>query len=99
MQQSLPVHLLALPRMIGSASVRAALPWPALIDTLRKAMTEEVCVPLRHPHVVATEIAESNVLLLMPAWQTGKALGVKIVTETQGNGSLGLLPFIRSMCC
>ena len=43
-------------------------------------------VPLRHSHTVG----DRGNVLLMPAWQAGKHLGVKTVAIFPGNGAIGL---------
>jgi ornithine cyclodeaminase len=69
-----------------AASVRAALPFPALIEALREAFRRGAEVPLRHRH----DFGDGASLLLMPAWSGRQALGVKIVGVVAGNGARGL---------
>ena len=84
-----------IPRMqiIGGADIHRALDFPSLIDALR-AMFQGGCeVPARHHHRVAAATAEDipgaegtpGTLLVMPAWQVGRALGIKIVTVFPDN--------------
>ena len=73
-------------RLIDAVSVRAGLPYPALIEALRAAFRAGASVPLRHRHA----LPEAASLLLMPAWQGRAALGVKIVTVMPGNGARGM---------
>lgn len=47
-------------------------------------------MPLRHHHTVVQEGEPPATLLLMPAWQPGGSLGVKLVTVTPGNSQRGL---------
>lgn len=77
-------------RVIGAAEVDAALPVAALIDRLEQAFRDGAEVPLRHHHAVKTEDGLAGTLLLMPAWRTGGALGVKCVTVFPGNQARGL---------
>ncbi len=74
------------PVVIDLETARANLPFPALINALRTAFIAGAEVPLRHRH----ELPDNNTLLLMPAWQGVKALGVKIVTVYPRNGTRGL---------
>lgn len=71
---------------IAAAPVRDALPYPALVDALRKAFAEPAHVPRRHAH----DLSGQGTLLLMPAWQTGGSLGVKLVSVMPGNRERGL---------
>lgn len=74
------------PAVIDLAATRAALAFPALIAALRQAFIAGAEVPLRHRHATA----ENGTLLLMPAWRSGDAMGVKIVTVYPENGARGL---------
>jgi alanine dehydrogenase len=67
------------------------LNYPILIEALRKAFQEKYIVPPRHHHNYQNpkEGVEST-LLLMPAWQVGKYLGVKMVTVSPKNGKYNL---------
>jgi ornithine cyclodeaminase/alanine dehydrogenase-like protein (mu-crystallin family) len=71
-------------RIVDAAAVRAALPFPMLIDTLRQAFAAGCTVPLRHTHTV-----EGNTSLIMPAW-TARHYGVKIINIAPGNAARGL---------
>lgn len=73
---------------IAADHVRAALPYPALIDALQVAFarSDEVQVPRRHAHL----LPEDASLLLMPAWRAQRQLGVKLVTVTPNNREHGL---------
>jgi ornithine cyclodeaminase len=73
---------------ITADQVRAALPYPALIDTLRRAFAsaDQVQVPRRHAH----DLGHDATLLLMPAWREQKKLGVKMVTVAPNNNQQGL---------
>lgn len=67
------------------------LPMAALIDCLEQMFIEGCEVPLRHNHQIAgTTPAQDGIMLLMPAWQTGKRIGVKTVSIFPGNQALGL---------
>ncbi len=78
-------HATTLP-FIDAGRVRDALPYPALIDTLQSAFAGPAQVPRRHAH----DLSGQGTLLLMPAWQAGGQLGVKLVSVMPGNRELGL---------
>lgn len=66
---------------VAAAQVRNALAYPALIDALRRAFVEPAQVPRRHAH----DLCGEGTLLLMPAWQANRHLGVKLVSVMPGN--------------
>ena len=76
---------------LDAAAVDAALPVEALVDALEAAFREGREVPARHHYEipVGSGIAD-GALLLMPAWQTGRHVGIKIVTVFPDNGKRGL---------
>lgn len=71
---------------LAAARVHDALPYPALIDALRQAFAMPAEVPRRHAH----DLCGQGTLLLMPAWQAGGYLGVKLVSVMPGNRTRGL---------
>ena len=73
------------PIVIDTARTRASLAFERLIPALREAFVAGAETPLRHRHMLT-----DGALLLMPAWQSSSALGVKIVSVFPGNGKLGL---------
>ena len=73
-------------KVYSAAEVHAALPWPALAQTLEAAFVAGATeVPLRHAHA----LGDSASLLLMPAW-SADALGVKLVTVMPQAAAQGL---------
>lgn len=76
-------------RILDSTVTRDALPFAELIDALREMFIEGCHVPLRHNHKIATE-SDEGTLLIMPAWQEGRHLGIKTVNVFPGNAALGL---------
>jgi ornithine cyclodeaminase len=68
---------------VAADHVRAALPYPALMDALRVAFAEadQAQVPRRHAHPLPGDAT----LLLMPAWRAQRQLGIKLVTVTPSN--------------
>ncbi len=77
-------------RIVSAAEVHASLAFPALIEALAAMFKTGVEVPLRHHHGVAVPGAPEATLLLMPAWQPGTALGIKIVSVFPGNAAKSL---------
>ena len=76
---------------ISKEQLEGNLDYPTLIEALKKAFQEKYIVPTRHHHNYQNpkEGIEST-LLLMPAWQVGKYLGVKMVTVSPKNGKYNL---------
>lgn len=71
-------------RHFDAAAVRAALPFPVVIEALRAMFATGCTVPLRHTHQV-----EAFTSLIMPAW-TKRHYGVKVINIAPGNTALGL---------
>lgn len=76
-------------RVIGAADVERTLDYPGLVEKLRDAFRSDIAVPLRHHHTVPTYGAEDATLLLMPAWQRGRHIGIKLVTLFPDNDTRG----------
>lgn len=76
---------------IDGAALIKLLPYTELIPTLKRAFQQKYIVPQRHHHDYKnpSEGVDST-LLLMPAWQEGKYLGVKMVTVSPNNGKYDL---------
>lgn len=66
-----------------------ALPRSALINTLREAFKQGCESPLRHHHTIKIQDEADASLLLMPAWQSGKYLGIKNVIVVPDNHKRG----------
>lgn len=77
-------------RILDEAAVRAALPWDRLIARLRAVFAEGCVIPLRAAHTVEIPDDPDATLLMMPAWQGGRAIVVKIVNIVPGNSARGL---------
>jgi ornithine cyclodeaminase len=77
-------------RILSAADVEAALDWDSLIERLRQAFRRGAEVPVRHNHEIANPGGPEGTLLLMPAWQSGRHIGVKVVTIFPDNGEQGL---------
>ena len=77
-------------RIISAAEVEGALDWDSLVERLRQAFRRGASVPVRHHHEVENDGGPAGTLLLMPAWQAGRHIGVKIVTVFPENADQGL---------
>lgn len=77
-------------QIIDRCETEKGLPFDRLIPALEKMFVEGCDVPLRHSHTIGKGTSDEGVLLIMPAWQQGKRLGVKTVSVFPGNGGKGL---------
>jgi len=75
---------------VSSDTLNAKLDYPSLIAALKTAFAADWTVPVRHHHAVPIPGEEDQTLLLMPAWEGGTSVGVKLVTITPGNGARNL---------
>ncbi len=73
---------------------RQALAWDALIAALADMFKTGCMMPVRHHHSVAVPGESDATLLLMPAWQPGAYVGVKLVSVFPDN-HLRSLPAIH----
>jgi len=81
----------------SESEIETLLDFQSLIESLDAAFASEYTVPVRHHHNFANPISEiESTLLLMPAWDNQKYLGVKIVTVSPENANLSL-PTIQGM--
>ncbi|MEQ9413107.1 MAG: ornithine cyclodeaminase, partial [Cyclobacteriaceae bacterium] len=73
-------------RFIGAEDIERHSDYPALIEALRFAFQKQYKIPKRHHHQYPNpkEGVEST-LLLMPAWDDGENLGVKVVNVSPNN--------------
>ncbi len=77
-------------RILSAADVEGALDWDSLVERLRRAFRRGAEVPVRHHHEIANPGGPEGTLLLMPAWQAGLHIGIKIVTIFPDNDARGL---------
>ncbi len=83
-------------RVISAAEVDAALDYKHLVERLRQAFRSGAEVPLRQHLTIPTHTEHPGNLLIMPAWQTGKHLGVKLVTVFPDNAKQSIPAVIGS---
>ncbi|OKL43516.1 bifunctional Delta(1)-pyrroline-2-carboxylate/Delta(1)-piperideine-2-carboxylate reductase [Pseudovibrio exalbescens] len=76
--------------LLSADETRANLPYPALVEELRQMFKTGCEMPLRHHHDVAVPGEPDATLLLMPAWQPGAYVGVKLASVFPGNSERGL---------
>lgn len=72
-------------KIIDTATTRAALGFDRLVPALAQMFAGGCESPPRHVHSLPT-----LTVLIMPAWQTGRYLGIKTVTIAPGNSALAL---------
>lgn len=78
-------------RLFNAQETQSRLPFEQLIPAIEQAFVEGCHVPLRHNHKITNTDSEHNgILLLMPAWQNDKWLGVKTVSIFPNNSKQGL---------
>ncbi len=75
---------------LDADSVANALPYDQLISALDAAFKAGATVPNRTHLDIPVPGSVEGTLLLMPCWQTGGNIGVKIVTVFPGNATKGL---------
>lgn len=76
-------------RLVTAAEVEAALEETSLIERLRAMFRANCVMPVRTHHTVKVPGAPDGTLLLMPAWQDGRHIGIKLVTIFPGNATKG----------
>jgi alanine dehydrogenase len=78
-------------QQITQEQLEEVLPFPVLIDGLRAAFRHNITVPVRHQYDYPNpKQGVHSTLLLMPAWEAGAFLGVKIMTVSPLNGKYDL---------
>lgn len=75
--------------VLDANDVAVALPYDQLINALAAAFAGNCEVPPRAHHEVSVPNGNSGKLLLMPAWRTGRSIGVKIATVFPDNAEQG----------
>jgi len=77
-------------KVYSAAQVAERLPYRLLIECLRKAFAEQIQVPLRSLYTIDSLTGSKGVFGLMPAWQDGGSVGVKLLTIFPDNILKGL---------
>ncbi len=76
-------------RVVSAGDVEAALDFESLVERLRQAFRRDTQAPVRHHHTIET-VGQDATLLLMPAWQPRRHIGIKSVTVFPDNAERGL---------
>ncbi|WP_417519053.1 ornithine cyclodeaminase family protein [Minwuia sp.] len=76
-------------RIIDGDTVDRLLDETGLADALLAMFRDGCEQPVRHHHTVSVPDDPDATLLLMPAWQPGESLGIKVVTVFPGNSAQG----------
>ncbi len=74
-------------RVLGYSEVVAALDPPSLVEALRHMFRAGAETPTRQHYAVPVPGRADASLLLMPAWQAGRQIGVKLVTVFPDNAA------------
>ncbi len=83
-------------QVVDRETVLSRLAFKPLIAALSDMFRDGCVAPVRHHHgITATETANGADLLLMPAWQHGRHIGIKIVTVFPDN-ALQALPAVMA---
>lgn len=84
-------------RMIDAKTVHRLLDWPGAIEAMRSGHLKDrpkiARLALDQPH----EGGHPDMLLAVPAWQAGEALGIKVVTSFPRNGEAFGLPTVDAL--
>jgi alanine dehydrogenase len=75
---------------VSAAELERLLDYPSLVDALAAGFAAAWTVPVRHHYSIPMPNEPEQTLLLMPAWEAGQAIGMKLATITPGNGPRGL---------
>src|SRR6185295_886800 len=75
---------------VSAAELQRLLDYPSLVDALGQGFAADWTVPVRHHYSIPIQGEPDQTLLLMPAWEAGQAIGMKLATITPGNGPRGL---------
>ena len=73
--------------VLDELQTRDALGWPDLVEAIATMFGSSCVVPIRHHHHMEVPGESHATLLLMPAWQPGKYLGIKTVNIFPGNSA------------
>src|SRR3984957_1437281 len=78
-------------RLIGASETHAGLNYDQLIEALRQMFRSGCTVPVRHHHAIPVGGGRPDAtLLVMPAWQQGRYVGIKLVPVFPSNGERSL---------
>jgi len=72
-------------KYFSAAELATLLPYSELTETLKMGFRKGGIVPLRHTHTIKTDQGSENNFMLMPCWQQGGMIGVKMVMVCPDN--------------
>lgn len=76
---------------IDDSTLNELLTFDKLVPALKKAFASDIKAPVRHHHQYKNrKDGSESTLLIMPAWEEGKELGVKVVTVSPENSKYDL---------
>lgn len=82
---------------ISAKQIEKTTEFKELVEELRRGFQSTIETPMRHHHDFPNpEASQDSTLLLMPSWEAGKNLGVKVVTVSPDNG-MHNLPSIQGI--
>jgi alanine dehydrogenase len=82
-------------RIIGPSEVVTALDFSSLIEALRQMFRSDCTVPPRQHYTIPTVGGRADAsLLVMPSWQAGHHIGIKLIAEFPDNADSGLATFM-----
>src|ERR1700722_8902161 len=74
---------------LDANEVAARLARVPLIDALQNAFRSDFHSPARQHYTIGASAQGDDLLLTMPAWQTGRCIGIKLATVFPGNSRQG----------
>jgi ornithine cyclodeaminase/alanine dehydrogenase-like protein (mu-crystallin family) len=77
-------------KLLDAGATRGALPFDALIAAIETLFAAGCEVPARHVHAISGAAGEQGTVLIMPAWQPGRYIGIKTVNIFPDNAARGL---------
>ena len=72
-------------KYFSAEELRTLLPYAELTEALKMGFIKGGTVPLRHTHTIKTDQGSDNNFMLMPCWQQGGMIGVKMVMVCPDN--------------
>ena len=76
---------------ISALQIQEINQFVTLVEALRYGFRSNIETPMRHHHDYANpKASQDSTLLLMPSWEEGQNLGVKIITVSPDNGTYDL---------
>lgn len=77
-------------KYINDQQIARLLPYTELADVLAQAFRQGGATPVRQQYNLKNAAGDDANLLLMPAWQEGRKMGIKVVTVYPRNAERGL---------